>query len=68
MPFEPVTRAYAEARRKAAYGNSIYRCTCGFEGWGRATTLHSLRCKGLMANLDTLVIDPKPPKQYKPKA
>ena len=69
MPFEPVTRTYAADRRKRAYGNTVYRCDrCGFEAWGRPTTLHALHCEGSFKSLDDLVIDPKPPKQYKPKA
>ena len=69
MPSEPVTRAYADAKRKDAYGNTVERCSkCGFEAWGRPASIHGMYCDGSMVNLDKLVIDPKPPvvrRQYK---
>lgn len=53
-----ITKAYATARRKRAYGNSVYRCLdCGFEAWGAAVNYHELHFREHrgMVNLDTLV-------------
>jgi len=41
-----VTHEYVKHERERAYGNTVYRCVCGWQGFGTPVTLHGMRLVG----------------------